>query len=74
MDIRRKAQRRAEFLDIIEKTVADRIMNLVRQNEHLTESLEKVEKGEIDPYSATDDLLDSKALLQTWRQALEKQG
>jgi LAO/AO transport system kinase len=74
MDLRRKAQRRAEFLDIIEKTVADRIMNLVRQNEHLTESLEKVEQGELDPYTATDDLLDSKALLQTWRQALEKQN
>ena len=74
MDIRRKAQRRAEFLDIIENTVRDRIMDLVRQDEHLTESLEKVEQGEIDPYSATDDLLDSKRLLQTWRQALEKQG
>ena len=74
LDIRRKAQRRAEFLEVVERTIRERILDLIRKNEQLTESLQKVEQGEIDPYSATDDLLDSKALLQTWRKALEREG
>jgi len=74
LDVRRKAQRRAEFLEVVERTIRERILDLIRKNEQLTESLQKVEQGEIDPYSATDDLLDSKALLQTWRKALEREG
>ncbi len=74
LDIRRKAQRRAEFLEIVERTVRERIMALINRNEQLTKSLERVEHGRIDPYSATDDLLASKTLLQTWRKALEKEG
>jgi len=71
LDIRRKAQRRAEFLQVVERSVRERILALIKKNEQLTVSLERVEQGEIDPYSATDDLLASKALLQTWRTTLE---
>jgi len=71
LDIRRKAQRRAEFLQVVERSVRKRILALIKKNEQLTVSLERVEQGEIDPYSATDDLLASKALLQTWRTTLE---
>jgi LAO/AO transport system kinase len=74
LDIRRKAQRRAEFLEVVERSVRERILALIRQNERLTDSLERVEKGEIDPYSATDELLASQALLQTWRTSLEREG
>jgi len=73
LDIRRKAQRRAEFLEVVERSVRDRILALIRQNERLADSLERVEKGEIDPYSATDELLASQALLQTWRTSLERE-
>ena len=51
----------------------ERILALIHRNEQLTASLERVEKGEIDPYSATDELLGSKALLQTWRTSLERE-
>lgn len=71
LDIRRKAQRRAEFLQVVERSVRERILALIKKNEQLMVSLERVEQGEIDPYSATDDLLASKALLQTWRTTLE---
>lgn len=71
LDIRRKAQRRAEFLQVVERSVRERILALIKKNEQLMASLERVERGEIDPYSATDDLLASKALLQTWRTTLE---
>jgi len=74
LDIRRKAQRRAEFLQVVERSVRERILALIEKNEQLTVSLERVEQGEIDPYSATDDLLASKALLQTWRTTLEGEG
>ena len=71
LDIRRKAQRRAEFLQVVERSVRERILALIEKNEQLMVSLKRVEQGEIDPYSATDDLLASKALLQTWRATLE---
>ena len=74
LDIRRKAQRRAEFLQVVERSIRERILALIRRNEQLTASLERVEQGEIDPYSATDELLASKALLQTWRTTLEEEG
>ncbi len=74
LDIRRKAQRRAEFLQVVERSVRERILALIKKNEQLMASLERVEQGEIDPYSATDDLLASKALLQTWRTTLEGEG
>lgn len=71
---RRQAQRKAEFLEVVERTVRGRILALIRKNEQLTAAMERVERGEIDPYSATDELLGSKALLQTWRDALEREG
>lgn len=74
LDIRRKAQRRAEFLQVVERSVRERILALIKKNEQLMASLERVEQGKIDPYSATDDLLASKALLQTWRTTLEGEG
>ena len=74
IDIRRKAQRRAEFLQVVERSIRERILALINKNEQLTASLERVEQGEIDPYSATDELLASKALLQTWRATLEGEG
>ena len=74
LDIRRKAQRRAEFLQVVERSVRERILALINKNEQLMASLERVEQGKIDPYSATDDLLASKALLQTWRTTLEGEG
>lgn len=74
LDIRRKAQRRAEFLQVVERSVRERILALIEKNEQLMVSLKRVEQGEIDPYSATDDLLASKALLQTWRATLEGEG
>ena len=74
LDLRRKAQRRAEFLEVVERTIRERILALIHRNEQLTASLQKVEQGEIDPYSATEALLESKALLQTWREALEREG
>lgn len=74
LDIRRKAQRRAEFLEVVERSVRERILALIKKNEQLMASLERVEQGEIDPYSATDELLASKTLLQTWRATQEREG
>lgn len=74
LDIRRKAQRRAEFLEVVERSVRERILALIRRSEQLTASMERVEHGDIDPYSATDELLASKTLLQTWRGTLEQEG
>jgi LAO/AO transport system kinase len=74
LDIRRKAQRRAEFLEVVERSVTQRILALIRKSEQLTASLERVENGDIDPYSATSELLASNALLQTWRDTLDREG
>jgi hypothetical protein len=36
--------------------------------------LEKVERGELDPYSASMEILTDKTLLQTWLSELEGEG
>ncbi len=74
MAVRRQEQHRAEFLEVVERTIRERILALIRKDKSLTAALEKVKKGNIDPYTATDELLDSKTLLNTWRAVTEKKG
>ena len=72
--LRRKEQRRAEFLQNIEQRIRDRLVRVIEGDGLLTSSLEKVENGELDPYSAASDILGSKALIHGWLTEVEKEG
>lgn len=63
---RRREQRKAEFLQIVENRIKDQLFKLIESNGRLSVSLAKVESGEIDPYSAAREILDDKALLHSW--------
>lgn len=68
----RQEQRRVEFLETIEQRIRDRLFRLIEKDSQLGEALEKVEKGELDPYSAASQILGNKALIHGWLSEAEK--
>ncbi len=67
---RRQEQRRREFLEIVERRVSDELLKLVEGDEELSRRMAMVEAGEVDPYSAADEILRSRGLLATWSRQL----
>lgn len=63
---RRQEQRKDEFLEAIRQKAARRIAKAIEQDSELTNYIEKVRSGEIDPYSAADEVLKSEKLLASW--------
>ena len=54
---KRQKQRRADLLHNIENRVTSQILKLVESDGQLTTYLQKVEEGELDPYSAAEEIL-----------------
>jgi len=71
---RRQEQRKGEFTQTIEQGIRARLLELVAKDGRLMACLEKVERGELDPYSASMEILTDKTLLQTWLAELEREG
>ncbi len=46
----------------------------MQKDENLIALSEKVEKGELDPYSAARDILSNRAMLRGWFAKLESEG
>lgn len=65
---RRAQQHREQFMKTIEQEIAAGLLRSIKQDEQLNSYLGDVEKGEIDPYSAADEVLRSEALLATLSQ------
>ncbi len=63
---RRKEQRRKEFLQAIERRLTARMKETMEKDGELLSYLERVEKGELDPYSACQEVLAGGRLLQSW--------
>lgn len=63
---RRQQQRRDEFLEIIKQKVATRIIGAIQQDSELNSYIQRVESGDVDPYSAADEILKSAKLLNCW--------
>lgn len=57
LDERRRERRKREFLDMVERRVAEEVLRLVESDGRLAKYLQMVEAGEIDPYSAADEVL-----------------
>jgi LAO/AO transport system kinase len=60
---RRQLQRKQDFVRTLERKLTDRLLRLIEQDGQLSSYIEKVEKGELDPYSAVNEILKSGKLL-----------
>ena len=72
--MRRKKQRRNEFLQSIEQEISQYLQKVIGSDEDLAAMLLKVECGELDPCSAASDILRSRVLLHRWLSEVEAQG
>ena len=72
---RRQEHRRREFLEIVERRVSDELLKMVERDDELGRHMAMVEAGEVDPYSAADEILRPKTLLASWsRQLAERRS
>jgi len=70
---RRQEQRRREFMEMVERRVAGELLRLIERDEDMSRYMAMVEAGEVDPYSAADEILRPRTLLASWsRQLAEK--
>lgn len=72
LEQQRKQQRRREFLETVERRVADELFRLIERDEELARYMAMVEAGEVDPYSAADEVLRPGTLLASWSRQLAK--
>ena len=70
---RRQEQRRREFMEMVERRVAGEMLRLIERDEDMSKYMAMVEAGQVDPYSAADEILRPRTLLASWsRQLAEK--
>jgi LAO/AO transport system kinase len=62
----RQLQRKQDFIKTLERKLTDKLLRLIEQNGQLSSYMEKVERGELDPYSAADEIIESRRLLADW--------
>lgn len=63
---RRQLQRKDELLESVQRKVQTQFLELVERNGEFAAIMKKVEKGELDPYSAVKEIFSSQSLLQSW--------
>ena len=63
---RRQLQRKQDFIKTLERKLTQRLLMLIEQDGQLRNYIDRVEKGEIDPYSAADEILKSEKLSTDW--------
>ena len=63
---RRQLQRRQDLIRTLERKLTNRLLGLIEQDRQLISYVKKVEQGELDPYSAADEILGSGKILIDW--------
>jgi len=63
---RRQLQRKQDFIKTLERKLTHKLLRLIEQDGQLGSYMERVEQGELDPYSAADEILKSGNLLTDW--------
>jgi LAO/AO transport system kinase len=63
---RRQLQRKQDFIKTLERKLTHNLLRLIEQDGQLSSYVDRVEKGELDPYSAADEILQSGSLLSDW--------
>lgn len=74
LQIKRELQRRQEFIETVEQRITARLVDLIERNGELTSYAEKAAKGEMDPYSAAREVLNSRALTSQWSEGLSEKA
>lgn len=69
--LRRRQQRKADLFRTIEHRIMAQVVELIEGDGQLTGYLEKVERGEVDPYSAAREILSNRTLFEGWLQQLK---
>jgi LAO/AO transport system kinase len=59
----RQLQRRHDFMRILEQRLTHKLLTLIEQDGELNGYIERVETGELDPFSAADEILRSQRIL-----------
>jgi hypothetical protein len=54
----------------VERRVSEELLKLVERDEELARHMAMVEAGEVDPYSAADEILRPRTLLASWSRQL----
>jgi LAO/AO transport system kinase len=62
----RQLQRKQDFIKTLERKLTHKLLRLIEQDGQLSSYIERVGKGELDPYSAADEILKSGNLLTDW--------
>jgi LAO/AO transport system kinase len=62
----RRLQRKQDFIRTLERKLTNRLLKLIEQDEQMSSYMERVEKGELDPYTAAEEILKSGSLLTDW--------
>lgn len=74
LSLQRKEQLKKELLRAIERGVSEQLSKLMVRDKNLIALLEKVGRGEVDPYSTARDILSNQAMLRDWLSKLEGEG
>lgn len=70
--MKRQQQRRAEFFQTIERKIMVQVAESIESDEYLVTYLDKVEKGNINPYSAAREILSDQKLIESWLHEAKK--
>lgn len=62
----RQQQRKDEFIKTVEGKIIKELIKSIEQDKQLSSYIGKIERGEIDPYSAADEILKSGKWLASW--------
>ncbi|MBE0431521.1 MAG: methylmalonyl Co-A mutase-associated GTPase MeaB [Dehalococcoidia bacterium] len=63
---RRQLQRRFDLVKTVEQKLTRKLLQAIEGDGQLGSYIERVEKGEVDPYTAADEILRSGKLLSDW--------
>jgi LAO/AO transport system kinase len=74
LSLQRQEQLKKELIQAIEQAVSEQLSRLMVKDHNLIELLEKVGKGELDPYSTARDILSNSVMLQGWLSGLDSKG
>lgn len=66
LDLKRQQQRKVELFQTIERKIMAQVTRSVESDGQLISYIEKVESGEINPYSAAKEILDNHSLVESW--------
>ena len=64
LSVRRRRQRESELAEILERRIKDKIVERIRKEGKFSVLVKKIADGEIDPYSASNEIFSDKEVLR----------